>query len=576
MDITKLVVSGRSQAFGDNAVYRAQLSRRLLKSRKKLGIATKNRGKYQKKDEVTAEQIKENPEYVHLLLLASERAWAHAMSMRSAHMTDAKGIAGRTRSHIISRIEKAAQTAEQLVSALSDAEESGAKSTDVLEAFAYAGMMRGAANFEKQSWEKCLKNYSVSYAIYSALKTSSADSETYRDLLSEIIEPSIQFAAYQLKTPRTVPIHIIARKAFPTNNSFLVDEINERDPSVLRQGDAESKKEAGAEDVPKTLTWRSREVRIEDAAIALAWKATLAAKDALASKIASTEAIIPKELATAYDDILAATQDAVDAAKQALDELRGESVPQTDPRMQSLQITRTAVNYEMISWRIGRNRVLTGAHDGALEDYSELSKRELKRRAKAKEDSKPRDVKLSRKLNKLKERVALYDGALQNLEEAKALPGVPADEELTHRLMATAKYFTALKALSIARSHALTGNNPNALALLAHAHSLVQSATPVLSSSPPPPTRKTSKSRPPSRVLLAQGVKLENIVEWPPKIGLVPAKPIFLDVAWNYIDYPDKRVVEPGKNKEEKNQKQEEARVSSAPQKRGWFGFGRS
>jgi len=64
MDITKFVVSGRAQAFGDNAVYRGQLSRRLLKSRKKLGIATRNRGKYQKKDEVTAEQIRENPEYV--------------------------------------------------------------------------------------------------------------------------------------------------------------------------------------------------------------------------------------------------------------------------------------------------------------------------------------------------------------------------------------------------------------------------------------------------------------------------------------------------------------------------------
>lgn len=63
MDITKLVVSGRSQAFGDNSVYRGQLSRRLLKSRKKLGIATRNRGKYQRKDEITAEQIKEKPEY---------------------------------------------------------------------------------------------------------------------------------------------------------------------------------------------------------------------------------------------------------------------------------------------------------------------------------------------------------------------------------------------------------------------------------------------------------------------------------------------------------------------------------
>ena len=63
MDITKFVVSGRAQTFGDNAAYRSQLSRRLLKCRQRLGITTKPRAKFQKKDDVTAEQIKANPEY---------------------------------------------------------------------------------------------------------------------------------------------------------------------------------------------------------------------------------------------------------------------------------------------------------------------------------------------------------------------------------------------------------------------------------------------------------------------------------------------------------------------------------
>lgn len=365
------------------------------------------------------------------------------MSMRTAHLTDANGIVGRTRSHIISRIEKAARNAELLVAALTDTDASGATTTDVLEAFAYAGLMRGAANFERQNWEQCLRNYAVSRAVYSALTTTSSNGETFKDLLSEIIDPSIQYAAYQLKTPRTVPVHIIARKAFPTSNSFLVDEINKLDPEVLRQGDPESQKNlAGAEDVPKDIKWQWRTVPLEDAAIALAWGRTQTALAKLSERLASTETMFPKEVASAYDDILAASQDAVDATKQAIDELRGENVPPTDPRMQSLQITRTAVNYEMISWRVGRNRVLTGADDGAPEDYSEMSKRELKRRAK---EGPAKDEKPRRKLAKLRERVALYDGALQNLQEAKALPGVPADEELSSKLDATEKYFTALK-----------------------------------------------------------------------------------------------------------------------------------
>lgn len=63
MDITRFVVAGRAQTFGDNAAYRAQLSKRLLKCRRRLGIATKPRAKFQKKDDITPEQIREKPEY---------------------------------------------------------------------------------------------------------------------------------------------------------------------------------------------------------------------------------------------------------------------------------------------------------------------------------------------------------------------------------------------------------------------------------------------------------------------------------------------------------------------------------
>lgn len=65
MDITKFVVSHRENAllYGDYATYRAQLSRKLLNSRKKLNIATKSRGKFHPKAQITAEQISDNHEY---------------------------------------------------------------------------------------------------------------------------------------------------------------------------------------------------------------------------------------------------------------------------------------------------------------------------------------------------------------------------------------------------------------------------------------------------------------------------------------------------------------------------------
>jgi signal recognition particle subunit SRP68 len=82
----------------------------------------------------------------------------------------------------------------------------------------------------------------------------------------------------------------------------------------------------------------------------------------------------------------------------------------------------------------------------------------------------------------------------------------------------------------------------------------------------------------------ADGVDLTNIVEFPPKMALIPMKPILLDVAWNYIDYPGKTppaaAVVPAAAAAAAGSsagKPDEPSKEQAPQgKRGWFGFGRS
>jgi signal recognition particle subunit SRP68 len=75
-------------------------------------------------------------------------------------------------------------------------------------------------------------------------------------------------------------------------------------------------------------------------------------------------------------------------------------------------------------------------------------------------------------------------------------------------------------------------------------------------------------------------VDLKNIVKYPPKVEVVPVKPLFFDAAWNYVDYPGRRTAKVAENgemeveetKEETQQEQQEQQ----PQKKGWFGFGRS
>ena len=361
------------------------------------------------------------------------------MSFKNSHTADEKGIVGRARSHIISRLTKAAQTAEHLAQIIS--EPSSAVSTnDVLEAKAYAALIRGATQFERQSWDSCVSSYATARVIYTALAMV-IKSDNFKDLLSETVDPSIRFAAYHMQTPRTVPIPLIAQKAFPTSDTALVHEINKIDKTILNPD--QSKTETATDAAPKTLTWRSREVKIEDAQIAETWGRVQGAKSRLAETLSRSKDMDARAIASAYDEVLTATQDAVDATKQAIDDLRGEGAGSGDSRMQSLQITRTAVNYEMISWRIGRNRVLTGTRDGATEDCRSSRKRKM---AKPEEpDSNERELPVSKKLARLKEKAALYDGTLQNLESIKDLPGIAADEDLATRIDAYAKYFEALR-----------------------------------------------------------------------------------------------------------------------------------
>jgi signal recognition particle subunit SRP68 len=360
------------------------------------------------------------------------------MSMKAAHSADSKGISGHTRSHIISRLDKAAKTAEHLAATLSESE-SGASKIDVSEAKAYAALLRGSAYFEKQDWKLSLRSFATARVLYTALSTV-ISGDQIRDLLSETIDPSIRYAAYQLKISRSLPIPLVARQAFPHDDEDLVANVNSLDPQALKE---EKQVREDATGTVKTINWRSREVRVEDASIAAAWEALGAAKAKLAKALASESQLAPKDMAAKYDGVLAVSQDAVDATKETIDELQAEGVSQSGPRMQSLYIARTAVNFEMISWRIGRNRVLAGDHDGALLQPTVTPRR---RTAKGQTvDDTSKEEPLGRQVARLKEKVVLYDGVMQSLESVKELPGVPADAMLSRRLDSTHKYFNALK-----------------------------------------------------------------------------------------------------------------------------------
>ncbi|KAL8924845.1 MAG: hypothetical protein Q9172_002464, partial [Xanthocarpia lactea] len=70
-----------------------------------------------------------------------------------------------------------------------------------------------------------------------------------------------------------------------------------------------------------------------------------------------------------------------------------------------------------------------------------------------------------------------------------------------------------------------------------------------------------------------EGVDLTNLVTYPPKLQPIPVKPIFLDVAWNYIDYPGRPKKGTATAKEGKAEEPISKAEPKKEAKKGWFGF---
>lgn len=344
-------------------------------------------------------------------------------------------ITSDTRSNIISKLVKAVKVVENLVATLSDSA-SGATTSNVLSARAYAAVLQGDSSSRAKRWEDCLVSYSIAKVIYSALPPPGVEGNTFRDHVSDHVDTPLRLAQRQQNIPTSISLLSLAKQHLPQSDKVLVSGVEEAKPGFLKQDEDTDMANGGP---LKTVKWRTREVPVEDAEIVSKLAALETAASELSQKLGSSSDLRPNVKAEAYDDVLEISNYAIEATVQAIDELKQQSVPQGDPRMQNLAILRTKLKYDLLSWQIGRNRVLLGQHDGALlEDGPGLKKSSIAVEAAP-------GIKDSQQVKQLEKKTNVYSKTLQILEAAKELPGVAADEHLAAEIDAVSKYFTALK-----------------------------------------------------------------------------------------------------------------------------------
>lgn len=626
MDITQIVVVERDRGLlgGDYSTYHAQTTRAIQNIRKRLGVRTPRGKKYTAKAQVTAEEISRSAEWIKLLLMSAERAWADALAMKSIQSPEntQKPMAGSTKRQIVSRYHRALKYAKNLVLALQDQAVPRASDQDVLEAKAYLALLKGGLDFERNRWASCIANYSFVRIVYTAMGTAK-NTDIYKDLLEGTIDPSIRYAAYQEKLPRTKAVLDIAIENFPADevsSKAQITGVNAKAFETTAQ--AAASQAEGLTDLPTVIEWRGRQVKLEDASISQALAVAQAREKSLDEVYTGhqNQSRSIKELIAAYDNVITAQQDAVDATKIAIDELVAENVDPGDTRIQSLQITRTALNYRVIAFRIGRNRVLIGDGDGLT--FESIQLRDKKSKEQETNPALPREEPKTRRIARLRERVGLYESILQSLDVVKHLPGVAADTAFTEEIDQKYGYFRALKCTAIGRSHVVHEDVAKALALFSRAAELSRQSSPSsgTASTGAPRLQISSaqitglRDHVSGMMLQYQAlnvlhreldagasatanhmykpsllerlhlnryddkIDLRNIADYPPKLQTVPMKPIFLDLAWNYLQYPEQAHSHANGSAEVDHTTRPpmaDSTAEEAPKKRGWFGFGR-
>lgn len=451
------------------------------------------------------------------------------MHLKSIISDDPAAASSSMKSHVVSRLHKAQLHAFELYSLLSSVEY-GSTDKVVLEAIAYATSLLGAESFEKSHWTDALHAFATARIVYSVL-AATTKADLYKEQLTSTIDPSVRYSAYQLHLPRDMDIASISREFFPQDRYPVVTkELESLDSAVFSAPTTST--DAGT---VTNITWRTHTTPIEEADISVSL-----------SLAQTSEAQYSPENPNSFDPILSSYADVIDTVRKHLDELTAASTPASHPKFQSLQIIYTSTNHSLITWRIRRNRELINKI---------LANTPLR-------------------TPQLKEAIALYDAILQSVEQIKTLPGVPADDEFTNELNAQSSFFSAHRTAAIATSHAIIGNTKNALALFARAHEHATAALPSLPAVDADAAQAlvtslagevarwralaeieslsaAQKKRVGDGEVLLERLdvypdtkepwKEPGVVTWPPRVIPVPVKPLFLDVAWNFVDYPGVR-----------------------------------
>lgn len=457
----------------DYRAYRVRVTRKLVRLRKEYkmvqrpakgssstAVATTegSEGKKQRVQRphksVTPADVAQDAAVVRVLLCLAERAWAEAM--RTSSLVEARlGAPGtrlrKAREHVRSKLAKAAGYAERAAELLEEAVAAGntgkteVTETARLEVQAYAAMVKGHHAYESHRWAQCVQTYSVARVALVALANKAPTSGGSKDLLLDVVQTVVDehlgYAVYQLRKVRPLRVGPLAQQAAleQAGTHPAVKLVQKVDAGVL----STEAMEASAANKVRTVTWRAHSAAVSNEDVGAALFETGELDKALAAKLETAAGGAVTAALPLFDPVLEAWQDTQDLVKANIKQ--SEEAASAAPHQQSIQdqyIVATFVGYSLLLRRIQRDTLL----------LKQLT-------------SKTTTKKLRKMAEHAHDLIRIHETILQSTAQLLALPGVHTDSALFAALTGLDLFYTAGRLSLIAGALFVAGEQREALAV---------------------------------------------------------------------------------------------------------------
>ncbi|PNF17286.1 Signal recognition particle subunit SRP68 [Cryptotermes secundus] len=479
--------------------------------------------------------------YLYIPLMMAERAWSYAMQLRQEANTEP-----RKKFHLISRLRKATTYSLQLQT-LCESNKCDARTK--LEAQAYVAWIHGSLHFELQLWKPAMENLKKAQMVYEKLALALPEGEQllYRSRVEEL-SPSLRFCAYNIGDESAI--------------DDLLQMRSHAQGDLLANLDALMVQTQRRSEVLCDIEWHGHIVPVRPEPV----RGFLLSEQQLDTSLGRAADNAAK--ITLLETLLMDCKDAIATVK---DELKTDPSPKNRTAGTALSSLQHLLSYLMhirLTRTIHRNLLMVESAQAALSEKNEGGGEGRRTR--------PQDL------------TRLYEIILQNYGELQQLPGLEDDLKYQQEIETKTKAYRAFRCFYIAQSlvglrrwregmalyqraeqyvrEALEASNASQAldsklhtqlqtlshdiegqVFSAHAHSVlegegvqdeeggsIQVGTKTNYKSKKPLYERLGEYREDSTLVS----RTPNVYKLPPEMRPIPCKPLFFDLAFNFVEFP--------------------------------------